>query len=203
MIRKIIFLGAAVSVALFLAACGGNKSEKDGSTDSANTEKSAKDVCTNETAISMTIQGYEAVKDSALDISYPMFEVQASTYDMKSDSLAEFKLMNYKQEELVGKRQPGQIDILVELHSKKGKLLEPGVYDYHDFKAEYFSMVKIITFQGAVWFNWSVGMPKTGGVTIDFIDKNNVCGSFNLNVEAPNNKNMGIVRLNGPFSILK
>jgi hypothetical protein len=199
--RKNIFLGAIISASFFIAACGGNKSNQDGSTDSTQNKKTAEDVCVNENTISMTVQGYEGVKDSALDIVYPKFEVKASSFTMKSDSLAEFKLMNYKHEELVGKRKPEQIDIEVELHSKKGKLLQPGVYEYHEYQSEYFSMVKIITFQGAVWFNWSMGMPKTGNVTVDFIDNDNVCGSFNLNVDAPKNKNMGVVRLNGTFSI--
>jgi len=201
--KKLLFLATAIVVAFFVASCGGNKTERDGSADSTKAEKTAKDVCSNETSVSMTVQGYEATKDSALDIIYPEFDVKATTFVMKNDSLAEFKMMNYRQEELVGKRKPEQVDILVELHSRKGKKLEPGVYDYHDYQGEYFSMVKINTFQGAVWFNWSMGMPETGNVTVDFIDKNNICGSFNLNVEAPHNKNMGIVRLNGPFSILE
>lgn len=188
-----------------LASCGGSKNDKnDDSSDSSTVEvKTATDVCTNENNISMTIKDHELKEDEVFLYETSAFEVKMSKFTYKNDSTAEFKISNYTQEELVGDRKDDQIDIFVELHSKHGKLLEPAVYGYQEWDADYWAKVNLITSQGTVWFNWVSGMPDQGNLTIDFIDKDNVCGSFNLNVEKPEHKSIGTVRLNGTFQILK
>ena len=202
---KKLALFAMIFGSLILASCGGGKEKNDSDNDTTQVvdKKTAQDVCVNENKISVTVKDYEMIEGQDFVFEASNFEVKMSSYTYKNDSTAEFKMSNYTQEELVGDRLPEQVDIFVELHAKNGKTLDAAVYPYQEWDNDYWSKVNIITSDGTVWFNWFSGMPEQGDVVIDFIDKDNVCGSFNLNVEKPDSPTIGTVRLNGTFSILK
>ncbi|MBN1187404.1 MAG: hypothetical protein JXB49_34325 [Bacteroidales bacterium] len=167
-------------------------------------EKTAADVCTLDNKIAITIKGYGyGMSDKKYEYLDTNFNVVQSTWKIKNDSVAELKLSNYKMEELVGDRKDNQVDIVVELRAKNGNSLKPATYPYMEYQEDFNSSVTMNTAKGTVYFNWVMGMPEQGDVTIDFIDDNNVCGSFALNVEKPESETIGVVRLNGTFKVSK
>lgn len=202
--KKIILL-TGLAAALVLSSCGGSKKtdENTGDSTTVKTEKGAKDICTYENKISLTIKDYK--KGTKKDFQYETanFEVIQSSWKYKNDSTAELKLSNYKQEELTGDRKDDQVDIIVKFRARKGEKLKGGVYPYNEYSENHDCGVTMMTSTGEVWFNWSAGMPEQGDVTVDFIDKDNVCGSFALNVEKPTADWIGTVRLNGTFKVSK
>jgi hypothetical protein len=202
--RKLAFI-SALTTAILLSSCGGSKKTDDKTTgDSTNvTEKSAKDVCTYDNKITITVKDYTFGMKSAFNFETTNFEVKQSSWKYKNDSTGELKLSNYKQEELIGDRKDEQIDIIAELKTKKGEKLKAGEYLYQDYESSLNSKVNLITSKGKVYWNWVMGMPKQGSVTVDFVDKENICGKFDLNVEKPDNKTIGTVRMNGTFKISK
>ena len=129
----------------------------------------------------------------------PKFEVKNSQYDWINDSTATLKLSNYDPKDLVGARTENQIDINIELNARNGKKLEPGVYKYHDYESGFWSRVTMTTAYGTVWFNWTMGMDESGSVTLEYADKDNICGTLSLNNEKPEDPMIGIVRINGTF----
>lgn len=199
--KKLLFATGIASM-MVLASCGGKKDKEAENKDTVKVP-TAKEVCITENNISLTIKNYEYSMSGKFEFEAPKFEVKQSNYNYVNDSLAELKLSNYLQNELVGDRKDEQIDIVCEFHSKKGQKLQPGTYKYNDYESPLWARVTMTTAKGTVWFNWSMGMPEQGSVKIDFIDKDNICGSFNLNVEAPETPSIGLVRLNGAFSVLK
>jgi len=203
---KKLALIAMIAGSFIIASCGGGKEENnDNNNDSTQVvdEVTAEDVCVNENAMTVTVKDHELNDNTDFVFETANFEVKMDDYKYVNDSTAEFTLSNYSTEELVGDRLPEQVDIFVELHAKNGKTLEPAIYPYQEWENDYWSKVNIITSEGTVWFNWVMGMPEQGDVVIDFIDEKNICGSFKLNVEKPENASIGIVRLNGTFNIAK
>ncbi len=192
-----------IAGSFIIASCGGGKENNDENTDSTQVvEKTAKDVCVNENQISLVVHKYPAGDDKTIELEMENFDVLMYTYTYKNDSAAEFKLSNYTEEEFNEELQPGQVDIEVTLYSHNGKLLEPASYPYHGSSDnDFYSYVTIYTNEGNAYFNGVVG--TQGDVIIDFIDEDNICGSFNLNVDNPDDASVGTVKLNGTFSILK
>lgn len=199
---KNLLLIAGLAGMFAMASCGGKK-DKDAEVKDSVKTPTAKEICKTENNISMTIKGYNYSMTGKFEFEAPKFEVKQSTYNYVNDSLAELKLCNYMQNELVGDRKDEQIDIVCEFHTKKGQKLAPGTYKYNDYESPMWARVTMVTSKGTVWFNWSMGMPEQGSVKIDFIDNANICGNFNLNVEKPDVESIGLVRLNGTFSVLK
>ncbi|MDD3685264.1 MAG: hypothetical protein PHE56_00720 [Bacteroidales bacterium] len=186
--RNILLLGLA---AVFtLASCGGSTEKK--------TEEE-KPVCEGKNEIAITIQDYYYSMSDTLVYTTPNFEVKHSEYQWINDSTVVLKLSNYEPKDLTGARQESQIDLNIELNARKGKKLEPGYYGYHSYEEGLWSRVTMTTAYGTVWFNWNAGMPEQGGVTIEHVDEDAVCGTLALNVEAPESSMIGIVRVNGTF----
>ncbi len=187
--RNFLLLGFAAIFAL--ASCGGAKESKK--------EEEKKPVCEGKNEIAVTIQDYYYSMSDTLVYSTPEFEVKNSEYVWINDSTVSLKLSNYDPKELIGARQEDQIDINIELNARKGKKLEAGYYGYHAYDSGLWSRVTMTTAYGTVWFNWNAGMPEQGGVTVEYVGEDAVCGTLALNVEEPESSMIGIVRVNGTF----
>lgn len=190
--KNFLLLGLAVAFAL--VSCGGAKEE---SKDEETEEKAP--VCQVENSIAVTIQDYHYQMSDTLEFATADFEVIASEYTWINDSTVSFKLSNYDPKDLVGARTPEQVDINVDIYARKGKSLEPGYYALSDYQSGMYSTATFATAYGKVWFNWVMGMPKQGGVTIEYVGEDAICGTFSINNEKADNDMIGIVRLNGTF----
>jgi hypothetical protein len=171
--RKYLLLGLVLTFVLF--ACNSSKNE---------TQEEKEVICGVENSIA---------------ISVPEFNVVNSDYKWINDSTITLKLSNYDPMKLVGARTQEQMDINIEINARKDEKLEPGYYGYHEYETGKWSRVTLNTAYGTVWFNWISGMPKQGGVTIEYIGEDAICGTINLNNEKPENDMIGIVRVNGTF----
>jgi hypothetical protein len=204
----------SLSVAVLMAAAGliftacGNKAEA-GSTEGtdAKTEESSgpefSKVCTSDTKFGVLVENYKYGTKEPVAFKSPDFNVKQSSWKMLTDSTAELSICNYTEEEIIAGRTNEQMEVKIYLYAKKGKKIEAGNYPYLEYKSDLYSKVNLITAQGIVWFNWSSGMPEPGTVTISYADKNDVCGTFALAVEKPDNATIGTVRLNGSFKVEK
>ncbi len=166
-------------------------------------EKNVESYCDMENDFYLTIRDYYHSMSDTLVVDNYKFEVKQSKFDWINDSTVSLKLKNYTSDEFIGQHQENQFDVIIEINARKGKKLTEGFYAYHDYESGLWSRVTIITVYGSVWFNWLFGMPKQGGVNIEHISKDAICGTLNLNVEDPSNSIIGIVKLNGDFSYKK
>ncbi len=180
--------------AFALASCGGSSNKNNGST-----EEDQKPVCEVSNEIAITVQDYYYSMKDTLVFTTPKFEVKNSEFQWINDSTVSLKLSNYEPKDLQGERSESQIDLNIELRARKGKKLEPGYYGYHDYESGMSSSVTLTTAYGTVWFNWFSGMPDQGGITVEHVSKDAVCGKLALNVEKPDSPTIGIVRVNGTF----
>ena len=177
-------------LAFAIVSCGGSKEQK--------SEKNEV-VCEVENKIAVTVQDYYYSMSDTLEFNTASFEIKQSKYEWLNDSTVSLKFMNYTEDEFEGRRTENQMDINIELNARKGKKLEPGYYKYHDYESGMWSRVTLTTAYGTVWFNWNMGMPEQGGITIEHVSKEAVCGTLSLNVENPESSTIGIVKVNGPF----
>lgn len=188
--KKTYFLTALIAV-FALVSCGGG-AKKDNKDDE-------KAVCGGKNAIAITIQDYHYGMSDTLVFATSDFVIKNSDFKWLNDSTVSLKLSNYEQKELVGERAEDQIDLNIELRARKGKKLSPGYYGYMDYESGMSSSVTMTTAYGTVYFNWFSGMPDQGGVTVEHVSKDAVCGTLALNVEKPDSPTIGIVRVNGTF----
>ncbi len=189
--KSLFVIGILVSFALI--SCNGN-SKKD-----ENKDKKEEVFCEVENDISIRLKNYMYQMSDTLELNIDKFEVKSSEYTWINDSTISLKLLNYDKSEMLAERTEDQIDILVEIGTRDGKKLEEAYYGYHEYESGRWAGVKLITAYGSVYFNWVAGMPETGGVTIEHIGKDDICGTFSLNTEKPDDPVMGIVKLNGTF----
>ncbi|OFY34858.1 MAG: hypothetical protein A2W91_04405 [Bacteroidetes bacterium GWF2_38_335] len=203
--KKVLFYSAIIALAIF-TACGDKKEDKKGgeTKDTTKTEEVV-DLCTYENAITMVVKGYKYQMKGDVNIEIAKFEAKQSIVTTLNDSTIEVKMSNYTQEELVNKQNDAeQIDILVTFRAKNGKKIEAGVYKYNDYQSDIYASANIIVIgKGTVWFNWVMGMPEQGTITIEQITDEKICGNFNLNVDDPKSDQIGTVRLNGKFSVAR
>ncbi|MCK9499338.1 MAG: hypothetical protein M0Q45_07520 [Bacteroidales bacterium] len=156
--------------------------------------------CDYENEIEMTVKGYYDKMSDTLLIENYEFDVKQSDLEWINDSSLVLRLMNYLEEDFYGKLDEDQYEIIISINARKGKKLSEEFYAYHDYNSGLWSRVNIVTSLGTVWFNWVSGMPAQGGVSLDYIGENQICGVLNLNVENLNSPYIGIVKLNGKFS---
>ena len=175
-----------------LVSCGGASDEK-------KTEEVVKPVCEVENSFSVTIQDYHYAMSDTLVFDAPNFEVKASEYTWLDDSTLSVKLSNYTIEEVLGYQEPAQLDISFILSARQGKKLDAGYYGYNDYPSGQYCQVSLHTAYGEVWFNRLPEMPEEGGITIEYLSEDDICGTFALNVEKPDDEYIGIVKLNGTF----
>lgn len=182
--KNILLLGLVVVYAL--VSCGGAKDGK---------KEEQKPVCEGKNSIAITIQDYYYSMNDTLVYSTANFDVKHSEYNWINDSTVTLKLSNYDPKELTGARQESQIDLNIEINARHGKKLEPGYYGYRDYETGLWAGVTMTTAYGTVWFNGN----DQGGVTIEYVGKDAICGTLSLNVEDPDSPMIGIVRTNGTF----
>ncbi len=182
--KNFLLLGLAAVFAL--ASCGGAKDTK--------TEE-GKVVCEGKNAIAITIQDYYMGMSDTLVFTTPNFDVKYTEYVWINDSSLTLKMCNYEPKDLSGERKESQIDLNVELKGTHGKKIEPGFYGYYAYESGLSCAVTMTTAYGRVYFNGS----DQGGITLEYADKDAICGTFSLNVEKPNSSSYGIVRTNGTF----
>lgn len=195
--RKLNLFFVAISViAITISSCGSETKS-----DNENDQNKAQSQCKGGNEIAVEIRGYEygmSIDDFEFDA--PVFEVKQVDYRYENDSNATIKLMNYSEEDVAEGRKPQFVDINIDLRAKDGAKLRQGQYKYNDYDCQLWSRVTLITDAGIVWFNWVMGMPSQGYVEIKHICPDEVCGKLNLNVEKPEDANIGIVKVNGTFS---
>lgn len=183
--KNILLLGLAVVFAL--ASCSGAKEN--------NNKEENKPVCDVENSIAITIQDYYYSMIDTFVYTTPNFEVKHSEVNWFNDSTVSIKLSNYDPDDLTATPQLEQIDLNIELNARHGKKLEPGYYGYRDYESGLWAGVTMSTAYGTVWFNGN----DQGGVTIEHIAKDAICGSLELNVDSPESPMIGTVKLNGTF----
>jgi len=190
-------------------SCSGEKKEETTkeTTDSTVVKDEPKasfaDMCKDENAMIVTIKDYKYQMKGKYAFETPNFEVKQSSWTITSDSTAELKMSNYAATDLVGDRKDEQVDILVSFRAKGGKKIEIGTYTNQSYDAPYNCTTTMMTSKGLVYFNWLMGMPESGTVTLNYIDNESVCGSFTLAAEKPESEMIGTVRLNGTFKVGK
>lgn len=203
--KKLMLFPAMFAATFAITSCGSDSTTTNGDTTKGDSmaveapKASFADICTEASKITMTIKGYKY--DMSGDYAYetPAFDVKESNVTWTNDSNATITLKNYKTEELVGDRKDDQIDIVIELYARHGKKVGPGTYKHGDSNQDMSSFTTMTTSKGKVYFNWVLGMPDQGSVTIDFIEGNSACGSIMLAVEKPDSDQIGTVRVNGKF----
>lgn len=163
-------------------------------------EEEKQSICDFQNKFSLHISDYFYGMKDTLKLDISDFNVKYFEYEFENDSTVTLHLFNYSPEEKK-ELEESDVQINVELYARKGMKIQKGEYLYHEYENGLWSRVTISTIYGVVWFNWSVGMPKQGGVTIDYIDEKNICGNFDLNVDNPDSEMIGRVSLKGPFSI--
>jgi hypothetical protein len=195
--------------AVMLFSCG---SKKDGETNGADSTKKDSvvvkeeapvmnfgDACKSENAISVVIKDYKYGMKGKYAMETTNFEVKQYKINWMTDSTAEVSLMNYTPEEMKGELKDNQVEIYMYLSTRNGKKLGPGVYNYSSEKGDMAASFKMYTAKGTAYFNWSMGNPDPGNVTLNYISSSGICGTFNMNVDLPKEETIGTVKLNGTF----
>lgn len=156
-------------------------------------------LCTSPSNFALTIKNYDHDMSGKYAFETSDFEVKQSNIEWTNDSNAIITLKNYDANEFSGNRNDNQVDIVIELTARLGNKIGAATYKHNGPELEYSSMTTIVTSKGKVFFNWMIGMDEQGEVRIDYIEGNEACGAFMLAVDKPDNKKIGVVRLNGNF----
>ncbi|MBN2777690.1 MAG: hypothetical protein JXR36_08610 [Bacteroidales bacterium] len=189
--KNLLLVGIAVAFAL--VSCGGAEEKK------SETADEQKPICEVENSISVTIKDYMYGMSDTLVFSTNDFNIIESNYQWINDSTVSLKLYNYNPGDYHGSKTEDQIDLNIEINARKGQKLEPGFYGYHDYESGKWSRVTMSTAYGTVWFNWVAGMEDQGGVTIEHISNDAICGTLGVNSEKPDDEMIGTVKVNGTF----
>ena len=183
----------AIASVFVLMSCGGVKDEKESDKDVV------APICEMENSISVSVQDYHYSMSDTLKLDLTDFEVKASDYMWIDDSTVSLKISNYTIEELLGSKTPEQLDIIIDINARKGEILEGGYYGYQAYEEGKWSRVTLLTAYGTVGFHSLPDMPDEGGVTIEHISKDAICGTLAINVDNPEDPMIGTVKLNGTF----
>jgi hypothetical protein len=152
------------------------------------------ELCTFESDIYLKIKGYTySMEDNPVTFD-GKFNAKRTEWTKLSDSTAQLKMYNF---DLGAPDADSNLQIAVKFYSRKGKKLPNGVYEYGASDKETSSSAKIISSKGSVYFNWSMGMPQQGFAKLNFSDENQACGTFDFEVNKPDNGMFGNVVLKG------
>lgn len=190
----------SAAVVVLLTSCGGaEESNENQENDVAEeTGPTFEESCATDNDVFVQIEKYGHNFDSTFTYK-DKIEIVRSEWSQKDDSTATLSLYNY---DLGAADTATNFKILVEFHSKNGQVLQAADYGYNDYDSDFWARVNIISPLGTVWFNWSMGMPKQGYVKLNYLDKENACGEFTLEVDKPTSNTIGHVVLKGPFKTL-
>ena len=204
--KTITNLFALFLIGATITSCGGKKEETTKetttttTTESTTTETKEGDFagsCTSDTKINVLVENYKYGVKDVVKYGAPNFEVKQASWRMLSDSLAELSLCNYTNEERAAGRTDEQVEIFAKIIAKKGKKIVNGTYGYMDYESGMAAAVTINMQKGKVYFNGN----DQGNVTINYFDKNHICGTFDLMVDKPDVPTVGTVKLNGTFKV--
>lgn len=151
--------------------------------------------CTADNEVFFQLENYGYQYDTNVTFNGTL-DIVRTEWLVKNDSTAELKMYNY---ELGAPDTSSNYQVYVELHTKNGETLQPGSYAYHEWDANMWSKVNIISSTGTVYFNWSMGMPEQGHVSLNYFDDDNACGEFVLEVNKPDATTIGHVVLKGSW----
>lgn len=160
-------------------------------------------ICHKESKFYLSISNYQYQMDP-VDYEFNTKEFVISSGDLyyENDSTARLILRNYDLsfEDNITDFENDRIEIIADFRSRHGEILSPGKYYYNEISDTLWSRLRIITPAGQVWFNRGQEMPHQGYVKLKHICENEICGEFNLSVEAPEDPMIGMVKLKGKFS---
>jgi len=176
-----------------MAACG-SKSRSGSENNSDST--AARNNCINENNLQLQIIKPGKNETGVFETS-GTFDVLESQLKIMTDSMVEFCFKNHRGDI----RERDDMDLLITLCSSSGKTIKPATYSYMAFDSDYYSKVRIETVEGSAWFNWDSTIPHPGAVTICHISDKYFTGSVHLTVNKPENPSIGVVKLNGNFTI--
>lgn len=190
MIKIIIF--KLIFVIMCLNVSCGFKSEEE-------VEEIDKSFCDGKNNIQLSISNYQyQMKSEDFEFYTDDFDVVKSELFWQNDSVMTFRLKNFEAEKI---ESDNHIIIEADLRTHNDELLQPGTYKYNAFDQNLWARITIRTNVGTVWFNRGPGMPEQGYIEIDHISDEEVCGSFNLKVNNPDDGLIGTVILKGKFFI--
>lgn len=208
MLKKFLLF---VIVVFFMTACGGGADSGDGgdsdTTQTSDTEDAGSSECEAENAITFKTEGYNFQMDSIVTFD-GAFEVKQAWFEdvtKEGDENKRYKIFvsNYDGDQDDSKpTEDGQMKIEVYLLAKNGKAIEAASYPYGGSE-DLTSGCHIKTNKGKIYFNWALGEPKQGDITVDALGEDALCATFNYKVEQPDDDQKGIVVLNGTFKATK
>lgn len=198
--RKIYTTMVAMISVSMLASCGGETEESEGTEETVEeTVPGFADMCTGENDISFKVERYGFQYDSTYSDDRKI-EVVRSTWEIVNDSIAELNLYNYEEG---AADTTTNYSITATLRTHNGVVIGPGQYPYSGgYQDDYALSITINNSIGKVYFNWAYGMPEQGVLDLTFADEDGACGSFDLEVNKPENTTYGHVLLKGNFSTL-
>lgn len=218
MLKKLLLF---VAVIFFMAACGGGDASSDSestdnseSTDSTetseaeDTEETAEAAeCEAENAVTFKTEAYKYKMDEVVTFDGD-FEVKQAWFVDLSQEGEDSKQMNIYLANYEGPQdrsaptEDGQMKIECYIIASGGNNLQAGQYPYAG-ESGYESGCSIKTNKGEIYFNWAMGEPSPGDVTIDGLNADAVCGTLNFNIDLPEDETKGVVSLNGTFKAMK
>ena len=194
--KAIKLVASSAFMLLFLASCGESDSTSDASPEASNENKEPvkeEVVCEESNDIYLEISKYGYQFDESFEYKGKL-EIVRTDWTKMSDSTATLSLYNYA---LGVEEADTNFEIRVNFRARHGKLLEETAYPYSDYQADFDAGVTIICPKGTVYFNWNMGMPEQGTVSIVHLNDKNVCGKFKLKVDKQDSKTIGKVVLDG------
>lgn len=188
--KKIIFPFLLIGGIFTFYSCGGDAGEE-------TTEEGTENPCSGKNNVFFQVERYGYQFDSTYVFNGD-FKVARSEWVLTNDSTATLNLYNFENG---AASSDNNLTINVEFHSKNGKKIEPGIYPYMEYSADYWSRATINSPKGTIYFNWFAGMPKQGHVELKYADKDVACGKFSLSVDKQDRTTVGHVVLNGDWSV--
>lgn len=157
-------------------------------------------ICTGKNDFSLIIENYEyQMTTDDFEFFSESFSVNKGEILWENDSAMTFRLFNFDDKDI---SLDNQIIIEADLRTHNGEFLQPGKYKYNAYDENLWARVMLKTNSGTVWFNRGPGMPEQGYVEINHISEEEVCGSFNLKVDNPDDGLIGKVKLSGEFILI-
>jgi len=196
--KKIILLLTVITFAISFTGCGGSD---EGSTNSDSTvvatvpQESFETECTSQNNFTFTVVGHHK---SAGHAEYDStFAVVRSSFSKLDDSTASFSFSNFEEGAEV---KPTNYTITATIYSR-GEPLHSGEYSRDGSYGVSYCAVSMVAPTGNIYFNWKMGNPDVGAITLNYFSENQACGSFNLEVNDMSDENYGHVALKGDFVI--
>ncbi len=197
--RKSILLIHVAFAAVFIAmtSCGGGKKPNSKNNDTV----SVASLCAGESSLMFEIHMEQSQRRNAVHRLYGKLDIARSEFKFLGDTLLRIVLTDSSAISSDHTLPDQSVLIHIDLVAQQGKKLKAGVYPYMKFGESHYCRVSISVARSVFWFNWVSGMPEPGFVNLDYLSGNQVCGKVDLNVNKPDNRNIGTLRLKGNFTV--